>query len=116
MKKHLLLIWTIFVLLLLTVPMPIDTSEVIEVSFADKVAHFFMFGIFSYLVIYTYREKFENKGIYLVSAVSGLLYSVLGELIQSFLPNRTVSIADIYAGAVGILFFVVYDYVRIKKV
>lgn len=114
MKKHLLIIWTIFVLILLTMPMAPITSDIVDkFDGLDKVAHLLMFGIFSFLMIYAFKDR--GQKIFLISAATGILYAALGEFIQSFLPTRSVSIYDFYAGVIGSLFFVIYYYVRSRK-
>jgi len=113
MKKHLLIIWTIFIFLLLTIPMPPNTGDVLIEGQLDKVAHFFMFGIFSYLLIGSIVDR--TNYTFLLSVLAGIFYSALGEYIQSFLPSRTVSLYDFYAGAVGAFLFVIYYYVRTRK-
>ena len=116
MKKKLLTIWIIFVFILLTIPMPPAASAVVnDITFSDKVVHFFMFGIFSSLLIYSYRDRYKNNALFLMSILLGAVYAALGEFIQSFLPTRTSSLNDFYAGALGSLIFVIIYYVRVKK-
>ena len=102
-----------FVLLLLTIPMSPNANDVIVEGQLDKVAHFFMFGIFSYLVILTFKNVGEI--IFLIGIFAGIFYAALGEYIQSYLPSRTVSSYDFYAGAIGALLFTIYYYVKSRK-
>ncbi|MBU4216927.1 VanZ family protein [Candidatus Parcubacteria bacterium] len=116
MKKHLLIIWTIFVFLLLTIPMAPITSDIVDNYIGiDKIAHFLMFGVFSFLLIYAFIDEYKNRVIYFISIALGFLYAALGEVVQSFLPTRSVSLYDFYAGATGSLFFVIYFYARTRK-
>lgn len=116
MKKQLLVIWIILVFILLVVPMPPAAGAVVDgITNADKFVHFFMFGIFSFLVIYSYRDRYKNDALFLMSILLGAIYASLGEFVQSFLLSRTSSMNDFYAGVAGSLFFVIIYYVKVKK-
>lgn len=116
MKKHLLVIWSIFILILLIVPISPSVSAVIEeITYSDKIVHFFMFGVFSFLLVYSYKDKYANIALYFISILLGAVYAALGEFVQSFLPGRTSSQLDFYAGALGSLIFVIIYYVRRNK-
>jgi VanZ family protein len=114
-KKYLLTIWTVFIFVLLVIPMPIDDSGQFSEGIFDKVVHFFLFGIFSSLVIYNLSAEKRTIVFFLISALIGIFYSALGEHIQSFLPSRTNSFIDFFAGVSGVLFFVAFYYVKNRK-
>lgn len=92
---------------------PITNDIVDNFDGIDKVAHFLMFGIFSFLMIHAFEDR--GQKIFLISAAAGIFYAVFGEFVQSFLPTRSVSLYDFYAGAIGSLFFVIYYYARTRK-
>jgi len=116
MRKHILIIWIIFVFVLLVMPVSTSTSDIVgSIPYSDKIVHLFMFGIFSFLIICNYREKYTNDALFLVSALLGAVYAALGEFVQSFIPSRTCSVYDFYAGALGSLIFVTIYYVRRNK-
>jgi VanZ family protein len=95
-------------------PMEPMTSDITDnLDGIDKVVHFLMFGIFSFLIVHAFEDK--GQKIFLISATVGIFYAAFGEFIQSFLPTRSVSLYDFYTGAIGSLFFVIYYYVRTRK-
>jgi VanZ family protein len=85
----------------------------------DKFAHMMVFAILSFLMIigfvkqYTYRILKEEAVKYaLVISVS---YGIILEVLQHFIPNRTVELYDIIANTMGCfigygLFYLVYKW------
>ena len=116
-KKRIILfcLWAFLVLALIAFPTP--EYEGTKITWHDKIIHIIMFGGFSYLLIYLLAaSKLKNFLFILFLGLSaGILYSILGEFIQSFVPGRTVSEYDFYAGAAGSLLFTIVAYVKFKK-
>ncbi|MDQ6953875.1 MAG: VanZ family protein [Mariprofundaceae bacterium] len=70
----------------------------------DKMAHFFAFGFVAWFVATALVHQKKNESWGFVVIVSFLLTSLLAignEWIQSFNPNRVVSLGDILAGMSG---------------
>jgi VanZ family protein len=110
-KMILLIVWTVFVLLMIITPLPVGVANAAPDN-SDKVVHFFLFGVFAYLL----AEVLVDSRISLKSAVFGsfitsLFYSVGCEIIQKFIPSRTMSITDFLAGAVGAAVLLIIFYV-----
>lgn len=114
-SKYLLLFWAVFVFVLIAWPMPEHNGNVI--TFYDKIVHAFLFGIFYFLLFIFLKEKnkFKNSQIYLFSFFSATVYSALGEFIQIYIPGRTASEYDFFAGLVGIFIFLIITYVQFGK-
>jgi len=105
LEKFLYLInWTFLVLILLTIPM--SGGGVEHITFIDKIVHFFMFGIFSYLIIFTFVNRINKHLLHVLAIFLGIGYALVGEYLQSFIPSRDVSEADFLAGVVGVICFV----------
>jgi VanZ family protein len=100
---------------MLTFPTPPYDGTVI--SWHDKIFHILLFGVFTYLLVYFLMpfKKFKLNIILAISALAGVSYSMLGEYIQGYIPGRTVSIYDFYAGASGIIIAVIFSYARFHK-
>jgi VanZ family protein len=114
-KKNLLIFWTLFVFVLIAWPMADYYGTV--VTYYDKIIHAILFGVFYYLLFILLKEKtsFSFLKIYLISFLSAVFYSALGEFIQTYVPGRTVSEYDFFAGVFGIFLFSILTYVRYKK-
>jgi len=73
----------------------------------DKYGHFLLFGIFTPLLIVALRFSCFTWGR--LKVYKGTLYIavfvVLEELIQMFVPRRTVALADLAASGLGVLVF-----------
>jgi VanZ family protein len=86
----------------------IPGSAVPDVGFfqADKIVHFFIFGILMILASYglkKYKAAYQKPENPLVFAlVYSLFFGVLIEVIQQFVPGRSFSIADIVANSIGV--------------
>lgn len=65
--------------------------------------HFGIFLIFSFsLLLYSIRGKY--KSLFILPLVLSLIYAILDELHQSFVPLRKASISDIFIDSFGIFF------------
>ena len=100
-KFHLLIIWIVFVFILTLMPVP-EIHGTIE-TYYDKVAHVFLFGIFSYLFYLNLSLSVLKKVI--LSIGVGISFSLLVEFLQLFVPGRDASHLDFLAGLFGILIF-----------
>lgn len=106
-KIYLVLVWTFFILKLTTVIYP--ESEYQVEGIADKFIHFFLFGIFSFLILNLFKKK--NILFLLFSMVLGVFFSCFIECVQEFITGRNSSLYDLLAGSAGsIIFVLVYYY------
>lgn len=87
-------------------PMPIVHAQVQRITFYDKYVHVILFGIFTFLLI-AILDTFERISLR-KAAVLGLLVALtldlLSEYIQAYIPGRSPSIFDFFAGAIGVFF------------
>ena len=68
----------------------------------DKVAHFFLFGIFSLFINAAIASKQKPKKWYVIGAVISAIYGVLIEELQgSFFIYRTYEFDDMVANCIG---------------
>lgn len=115
-KIWILYFWTFLIFILMIIPVP--HSEVNVFSYKDKIVHFFLFGIFSFLVgDCHFLSKKINSNLYsssLFALLMGAGYAILSEILQYFIPSRTSSEFDFFAGFLGILFFQLIFYVKNK--
>jgi VanZ family protein len=110
-KRQLLIIWTTFVLILTLMPTPDIGGD--KEMYYDKIAHVFLFGIFSYLLFFNIDRSIVKKIIY--SIIAGIGFSLLIEFLQVFIPGRDASHLDFIAGLFGILIFTSLSYVKNKE-
>lgn len=110
-KFHLLIVWTIFILFLTLMPVP-DIGIETE-NYYDKIVHLFLFGIFSYL-LYLNLSFSRLKRVATTIFVS-VIFSIIIEFFQYFVPGRNPSYLDFWAGFVGVLMFIIVPYVKDKK-
>ena len=90
---------------------PGDTFRII-----DKVAHFVEFGIFGYLLAYAFTPSqmiVSRKKIAAVVFV-GILYGLLDEIHQSFVPGREADFYDFLADTLGVC-LAVFLWVLIRR-
>lgn len=121
-KLLLLILWTILVFVLMVWPMKPGDPDIF--SYQDKIAHFLLFGVFSFLVadcFWTFNKLTQKKCFSLLfysmffGAISGIAFSLLTEILQYFLPTRTLSIFDLMSGSLGALFFTFIFYVKERR-
>jgi len=112
-KRIFLFAWTLFVLLLIIWPMA-EGAEV-DSGNLDKAIHFFLFGVFAYLLAINIENKLSAVKITLIAFIAGCLYSYLAEVIQLYIPGRYYSRFDLAAGIIGVCVFLAIFYVRQRK-
>lgn len=112
------IIWIFLILLLGLSPgdaMP-DTDVWDFLSF-DKIAHFFVFAVLSFLLIVgftkQYSFKFLRYNAQTLAVVFSVLYGLLIELGQSVIPDRSLEYADLLANTIGalsgwVIFYLIY--------
>lgn len=113
--------WLLLVLLLTLTPgenMP-QTGLWQDLLSFDKVAHFFIFAVLVFLMIVglskQYRYLFLRNKAVSISLVLGIVYGIIIEIIQHFIPGRGFEITDILANTIGCfmgfgLFYLVYKF------
>ena len=84
-------------------------KQFLEIFPVRKIAHFVEYMILGGLsaaswVLYQAEEKENRKPFFLIAWGFCVLFAVLDELHQAFVPGRTSSIRDIVLGSVGSLF------------
>jgi VanZ family protein len=111
-----LIAWIIIVLFLIAWPFP-DIPEVAQFDYSDKLVHMILFGLIAFLAN---RSGLERGLGQMTSGVIGFLagsaYAGLAEIIQIFVPGRSCSIYDFYAGVIGaIMALVIIHIIRVKR-
>ena len=97
--------WVFFTFYLLIIYSHKESST-ISFPFLDKVVHFILFFIQSILItntMYEYSDR-NNRIILIASIISLLLFGLIIEIQQIYLPYRTFEIMDLIANFLGVLF------------
>jgi VanZ family protein len=97
------LFWMLVIFVLLTMQIPASQEK--GIPEIDKIVHIVLFGILSYLIIYSLAGKKIEKliFIFLFSFLISGSYAAYMEYLQSFIPTRSASGLDLLAGIFGIL-------------
>lgn len=78
-----------------------------QIEHLDKLGHFVIYGLLAVTVIWASPEEIKQRRPKLVVSIVIIfcfLYGVSDEFHQSFIPDRSVSGADVLADLCGILF------------
>ena len=82
---------------------------VAAIPYGDKLGHFCLFGVLTFLV--NTASKFKSKTLLNIDVYYGsvgvLIFVLLEELSQYFIPNRTLDASDFIASVIGVLAFTV---------
>ena len=84
--------------------------------FIRKLAHFSIYTIMGILLMslmLTYNLKTKNRII--ISGVIGLIYAISDEIHQSFIPNRTPLIGDVFIDFSGVIVGILMVYIIFKQ-
>lgn len=114
-KLPMLYLWSVIILVVIAWPTPEYNGTVF--TWYDKVAHVVLFGIFSYLLagVLFAEKKIKFNHILILAFVSGVFYSAFCEFIQKFVPGRTVSEYDFFAGVIGVISAMIIFYAGFKN-
>lgn len=107
--------WSFFVFKLLTLPMPSSQNVGLQITYADKLVHFFIFGLLSYFLAKTlelYTEK-HHRTVLITSLILPTIYGLMLEYLQESIPGRSASLYDSAAGMIGSLLAIwIYHFVK----
>lgn len=84
----------------------------------DKLLHACEFGIFALLLVKAYGSwlAVARRNTVLLAAFTGIVWALLDELHQLFVPGRDGNIYDFLADAVGVVaVLAIYTWVRQRK-
>lgn len=96
------IIWGIFILIVTTIPGP-DLPKIPLFPGADKIAHLFLYGIFGYFLTKASKISFNRVTSMLFPICIGVIFALLDEFHQKYIPGRSCDIIDFTADALGII-------------
>ncbi|SRR6056297_3073962 len=108
-KIYILICWIFFIFILIATPIPTTGSS--EFTIYDKVVHFFLFGILSFLFAWTLRPYAKRKnwrGVNMLILIVVTSYILGGEYLQTLIPGREPALGDILAGLSGMLLGLIF--------
>lgn len=82
--------------------------DALSFRFSDKLMHACAYGVLAWLALFgAWRRRGGlGRASFLEAIALAALYGVSDELHQSFVPNRTATVGDAIADAVGAMLFV----------
>jgi len=98
---------------------PLPPAPDLGISWSDKIYHFAEYVFLGLLVFRAFPKAYgssRRKLYYCLFVVSAIVYSVLDETVQYFVPGRDASVsdtvADILGFTIGGLIYAYYQYRR----
>ena len=93
----------------------ISVSESTTIDFlVFKSIHIAEYAVLTFLFFRAYAltfTKWQSRKVILFAAVSALLYGIVDEVHQTFVPTRTGQLSDVFIDLIGISIMVMYtDY------
>ncbi|MFH1823060.1 MAG: epoxyqueuosine reductase QueH [Patescibacteria group bacterium] len=113
-KIYLVFGWAFIVFILTS--WPIYTEYPLGIKNLDKLVHFILFAVLTYLLTYFFSEIF--KKFYSFSFISVLIsasYSYFLEYLQIFIPGRFSSVYDFLAGFIGSLAAILIYFILVNR-
>jgi VanZ family protein len=93
----------------------------IKFELSDKIVHFGIYSVLATSFYYSLRNQKKvsifSEHAFLFSIVLSVLYGIIDEVHQYFVPNRTCDIFDVFANSVGALFAIlsIFIYLKFRK-
>ena len=95
------LLWTGVILFLSLAKMPEDDTIKIEIPHLDKIVHFFMYFIYTCILLMEWKKK-GNKLVTLLTISYAILFGILMEFLQmKFFTYRTGEFFDVLFNSLG---------------
>jgi VanZ family protein len=102
-------LWTLLIIVLLSVPGSAIPKVSIGLKHVDKLVHFILFGIFPVLWSYYFiqrRGKTNSNQLIILFCVISILFGISLEYVQHyFVVNRDFDVVDIIADSLGAIVF-----------
>ena len=100
------IVWGIFILIMSSLPGDdIPKSFILNIPFADKFIHFFLYFLLVILILFGFLRKSKNTitiSKFLFVFFISLLYGILMEVLQCFVfIMRSADLVDVVANAAG---------------
>jgi len=125
LRLYITVCWSFFVFLLLTLPMSPSQTTGLQTTYADKLVHFFIFGLLSYFIaktlelftptpspVWGFIEK-HHRTVLIASLLLPTFYGLMLEYLQKSIPGRNASLLDSSAGLAGSLLAIwIYHFVK----
>jgi len=97
----LLTVWIILVLTGIAWPGQ-ELPDINPIYSFDKIVHMILFGVVTFLANRAITARgARQRTADIISLITGAVYAGLAEIIQVFVPGRSCSIFDFYAGVSG---------------
>ncbi|MCQ2973669.1 MAG: VanZ family protein [Bacteroidales bacterium] len=112
-KYKLSIIWAIIMMIGCTYHFTEDTTPKLQIPYLDKIIHFGIFEILSFLIMFE-KKVFNQTKIIKTMIICGL-YGGIIEIIQKFLPYRGCELNDLIADIIGTIAGIFILKILIKK-
>ena len=97
-------LWAVLIFAVSSVPTL--RTPYIGISFIDKIAHFFVFGIFGLLLARAFSNSAGwgiGRRAFSLALLFGVIWGGVDEIHQAFVPGRFCSIGDFVADGMGVV-------------
>lgn len=109
--------WTslLVAVVLVLILMPGDDVPSVGIPHLDKVVHFCMFGSINFMFYLEYY--FNNKCLpkWIKPCIYLVIYAVITEVLQYFVPGRSCDVKDLIADTLGIVIVGLIMHTQLKK-
>jgi len=111
LMKWIAFLFTLFIIAIVVAAdlgiLPRYLGVVYDFPNGDKIGHFVLFGLLSFLLILTFIRSRQNRTSKLIALTTGLILALLialEEFSQGFVATRTFSLVDLAASWAGVAF------------
>lgn len=105
LPKILLLLWTLVILFLSLYPFDLNENSTRFWTHSDKVVHFGMYAVFSFLLSINTKCSFQKNYTLLITLFFSIFYGIVIEVLQHVMNlGRSFDFLDVIANSAGALF------------
>lgn len=103
------------ILVLIGILMPGDDVPSVGIPHLDKVVHCGMFGCVTVCYYWDYYKAYKKVPYLWITIVSVVLFGVLTEIMQTYVPGRSCDYRDLIADTTGIMLATIVARWGVKK-
>jgi polysaccharide biosynthesis protein VpsQ len=108
--KHIAFLFTVFIILTIILAdagaLPPFIRKIYGIPYGDKAGHFVLFGLLNFFLTLTFTRSLHSLDPKRVAISVGFILALAiaaEEFSQLFIPRRTFSLLDLFAGYLGVI-------------
>ena len=103
------ILWSLTILVMCVIPAGNLPDTNISIPYFDKIVHFGIFGILSFILISIFKEQYNYKKSIVITLIICSIYGYVIELLQKYVSSgRSYEFLDVLFDIIGCIFGILF--------